>query len=394
MRHTLPSWLDLSALFSTFMLACVTWNFALGMTYILIPLYAHELGMSGLTIGSLVAIPMGLQIILNLFGGSWTDRIGGKRIAVFAAVAGVAAGLVFAVSSSFAGLLGAQLLWMISRAFFWPATWSLASQLAGNSARQFGLLNSVTSIGQLSGTAMSGMIVAMFGFRAGFWVFVAASVITMIGMMVYRAPAHVASRARPMLQTYVALLRRPSVYYAIMCAYISALPFSLSQSFYPILFVEQGFATDATGWILALRGIGQVVAGLIAGRILSQVAAVSMPLAAAVGMGVCVFFVAYVRDFTAVVLFVMGTGFGTGLMTLYFQVLISEMTSVAERGSAMAMGGLGWGISHLSTPLIMGYVKDHYGIQPAFYVVGVGVVIWGLAMIPVHRWAFHHGKPR
>ena len=347
-----------------------------------------------MAIGSLVAIPMGLQIVLNLFGGTWTDRIGGKRISVFAAAAGVVAGLVFAVSASFAGLLAAQLCWMVSRATFWPATWALASQLAGNPAKQFGLLNSVTSIGQMTGTAVAGMLVAVFGFRAGFWVFVAASVITTVGLAVYRAPPHVAGAPRPMLQTYLALLRRPSVYFAIMCAYISALPFSLSQSFFPILFVEQGFAADAAGWILALRGIGQVLAGLVAGRMLRQVAAISIPLAAAVGMGVFVFFVAYVRDFSLVVLFVMGTGVGTGLMTLYFQVLISEMTSVSERGSAMAMGGLGWGISHLSTPLLMGYIKDHYDIQTAFYVIGVTVVIWGLALIPVQRWAFRHGKPR
>jgi len=37
-----------------------------------------------------------------------------------------------------------------------------------------------------------------------------------------------------------------------------------------------------------------------------------------------------------------------------FQITISEASAPAERGSALALGGLGWSVSHLSTPLIMG----------------------------------------
>src|SRR6267142_6765869 len=35
-------------------------------------------------------------------------------------------------------------------------------------------------------------------------------------------------------------------------------------------------------------------------------------------------------------------GAGTAAMTLYFQITISEASSPAERGSALALGGLGW----------------------------------------------------
>ncbi len=377
-----------------FLFGCFTWNFALGASYLLVPLYAYELGMTGLTIGALVAIPMTVQIVLNLIGGTWTDRHGGKRIAVFSSLAAIGAGLVFAVSASFAGLFAAQMLWMLSRATFWPATWSLASQLEGDRTRQFGRLNAITSAGQIAGTAVAGMIVAAFGFRAGFWAFVATAAVTTVAIALYRPPAHVAPAKQPILQTYLELLRRPSVYYAIMCAYVSALPFSLSQSFYPILFIEQGFSTGTAGWILALRGIGQVIAGFAAGQLLRQVGSWSVPVAAGVGLGLCVVLVALVDELAIVILFVAGAGFGAGLATLYFQVLISETSALAERGQAMAMGGLGWGISHLSTPLIMGAVKDHYGIHAAFYLIGVIVVIWGLALIPVHRWAFRHSRPR
>ena len=59
-----------------FFLSSFTWNFALGMTYPLVPLYASELGMSGVGIGTLVAMPVLVQITFNLTGGSYTDQVG------------------------------------------------------------------------------------------------------------------------------------------------------------------------------------------------------------------------------------------------------------------------------------------------------------------------------
>ena len=46
-----------------FYLSSFAWNFALGMTYILIPLYARSLGMSGVQIGTLLALPVILPVV-------------------------------------------------------------------------------------------------------------------------------------------------------------------------------------------------------------------------------------------------------------------------------------------------------------------------------------------
>jgi hypothetical protein len=54
----------------------------------------------------------------------------------------------------------------------------------------------------------------------------------------------------------------------------------------------------------------------------------------------------------------------------------------------MALGGLGWSISHLTTPLAMGALQDHVGIHVAFYVIGGFALLCGLALVPLQRWAF------
>src|SRR3972149_7768921 len=118
--------------FSPFQANAFTWNFALGMTNLLIPLYARELGMSGVAIGSLIALPVLIQILLTLLGGAYADRIGAKLTSLFACLFTMIAAAVYALSASFAGLLAGQLMMMLARAAVWPSNCALASQLPGD----------------------------------------------------------------------------------------------------------------------------------------------------------------------------------------------------------------------------------------------------------------------
>src|SRR5207245_1131784 len=107
---------SVTRVFAPFYSSAFSWNFALGMTQLLIPLYARELGYSGVEIGSLIALPITVQMIFNLIGGAWTDRLGGMNISLVAFVATAAAGFMFAASCSFLGLFAAQLMMILARA--------------------------------------------------------------------------------------------------------------------------------------------------------------------------------------------------------------------------------------------------------------------------------------
>src|ERR1700675_832326 len=63
-----------------YFLASFAWNYGLGMTWLAVPLYAHERGVSGAQIGLLFSLPVVFQIAVNLVGGAYVDRLGGRRI--------------------------------------------------------------------------------------------------------------------------------------------------------------------------------------------------------------------------------------------------------------------------------------------------------------------------
>ncbi len=380
---------DLSiAALAPFFLSSFAWNFALGSTYILVPLYALSLGMTGVQIGALVALPVVLQIILNLVGGAFSDRLGGKNLAMASCVMTVLAALLYMVTASLALMFVAQLMMITARAMFWPATWSMASQLPGPSGVQMGRLNGSTNAGQICGTAGAGFIIVEAGFRAGFAAMAAAGLIALILNQVFRHAVRPRGAHQPMLATYRMLLKKRSLRYAMVCAYISALPISLSFSFYPILLVEQGFDSDVTGSLISLRAVGAIAAGFIAGHLVKQVRSVGTPLIAAVVTGLSVALAAAFSQGLLIALFMLGLGAGSALMTIYFQMLISMVSTSETRGSAMALAGMGWGVSHLSTPLLMGVFRDWLDIHTAFYIIGGLALLCGLALVPLQRWAF------
>jgi len=372
-----------------FFLSAFSWNFALGMSYPLVPLYAHQLGMSGVGIGSLVALPVLVQINFNLIGGAYTDQVGGRRLMLTSFILTAAAGAVFFFAGGFWLLLLAQLLMVMSRAMFWPASWTMGSELPGGRSLQMGRLNAITNVGQIAGMAGAGLCLLWFGFGPSFLLLSAMGAVSLaLGYRLREKRKNPPSKRRRLFSAYTRLIRLRAIPFAIMCAYISAIPFSLSFSFYPILFVEYGYASDATGTMLALRGVGSAMAGLIIARYLDYSAKLAVPLACAIATALTVGLIATVREVWMVGLLMGVIGLASGIMTLFFQMLISEISSIDNRGSALALGGLGWGLSHFSTPLAMGYLKDYLGILPAFYILGGFAFAWGLCLIPMHRWAF------
>ncbi len=359
------------------------------MTYPLIPLYADSLGMSGVAIGMLIALPVVLQITFNLIGGAFTDRIGGRAMVQASCLMMAAGASAYAFADTFALLITAQVMMVMSRAIFWPASWTIAGNLAGERSVQMGRLNATTSIGQIAGTFLGGFLITWTGFSWSFLTLAAVAAAAFVVMLYHAGETQVpATAASSPWARYGRLLRLRPIWFAIMCAYISALPFSLSVSFYPLLFDAYGYSHELNGSILALRGVGAAIAGLLVARLLDFSMKGALAFGAALVVAVSVATVGATDSLYAVGLMLFTVGLGSGLMSLNFQLLIGDISTPADRGSANALGGLGWGLSHFTTPLMMGVLRDYLGIESAFLLLGSFVVFWSFALLAAHRWAY------
>jgi MFS family permease len=372
-----------------FFLASFGWNYGLGMTWLALPLYAHSQGLSNAEIGLLFSLPVFAQAPLNLAGGAYTDRIGGRRIMLGSCWAMVLAGAWLAFAQGFWMLILGQLLLVLARAAFWPANWATASELPGGRGIQLGRLNAATNLGQIIGTGSCGFLLAAAGFGATFWTLAGIGLASyFVGLGTGQPAARHTRPGHGLLAAYRQLLRLRIIYYAVLCAYLSALPFSLSISFYPLLLEHYGYGAAASGVLVALRAVGAVAAGLIAARFVRSGPQTLWPVVCGAGVAAAIGFLPTLDHAAPIALWMLLVGVASAAMTLYFQITISEASRPDQRGSALALGGLGWSVSHLTTPLAMGYLADRYGIVTGFYAVGVFALAGTAAIALLRRWAF------
>jgi cyanate permease len=117
------------------------------------------------------------------------------------------------------------------------------------------------------------------------------------------------------------------------------------MSFYPLLLARYGYAEDTSGLLLALRAVGAIAAGLIAGRFVRTGPQTLWPVVCAVGVAAGVGLLPAVNHLASIGLWMLVVGFGSGAMTLYFQITIAEASRPEERGAARLPGGMGWSLS-------------------------------------------------
>lgn len=373
----------------SFFLAALVWNLGLGMTWLVVPLYAASQGLSNAQIGTLFSMPVLAQAGLNLFGGAYTDRVGGRRMMLASCWIVAAASVWFMVAQGFWMLVAGQVCLVLGRAAFWPATWAMASELPGHRGIELGRLNAVTNVGQIAGAMLCGFLLAAAGFLATFAILAATGLAAFFAGLGTRGtrPKTIAPGQR-ILAAYGPLVRKRIIHYSVFCAYVSALPFSLSMSFYPLLLARYGFGEEVSGVVVALRAVGAIGAGLIAARFVRTGPETLWPVGCAVAVAAGVGLLPLINHVVPIGLWMLLVGLGSGAMTLYFQMTIAEASRAEERGAALALGGMGWSLSHLSTPLIMGFLADRYGIVTAFYALGALSLLCAGFIGWMRRWAF------
>jgi len=128
-----------------------------------------------------------------------------------------------------------------------------------------------------------------------------------------------AARAGPartnLLGAYLPLLKQRIIGYAVLCAYLSALPFSLSISFYPLLLAQYGDGEETSGILVALRAVGSIAASLVASRFVRSGPQTLWPVYCGIAVAIAVAFVPSVNHAVPIAFWMFVVGAGSAAMT-------------------------------------------------------------------------------
>lgn len=366
----------------------LAFNMALGVSYVIIPLYAHHIGFSGVALGSLISLPIIVQIVTRFIGGAVSDRFGEKRVLIAALFMIVISGVIFSRAQSFLLLLAAQLAIVVARGLFWPVIQSMVSRTATEINVAMGKLNAANNAGQVGGSVAAGFLIAFLGFSNSFLFFsLMGGLALLTTFWLKMKPSERAGNSRQAFGNFFRLLRTRTMYFAILCSFIGAQPYSLGQSFYPIILSDFGFSPEVVGQLLSLRPIGGIAVGLLLARWLKPLHSVAMPLLCSCGVALAIAFTPLLPNLFFLGFVVLSLGIGSEVMALSYQVIATESSASNNRTTALVVAGMGWSVAHLVTPIIFGLLVDTFTMKKAFTIWGVFLFCVAIGVYPLQRYA-------
>jgi predicted MFS family arabinose efflux permease len=336
-----------------------------------VSLYALALGADQLTVGIMMALYAIFPMILGVYSGRLSDRVG-PRLPMLIGTLGVGIALVLPLLAPGLGsLYAASLLLGSSFHFFFVPVQGTAGGIGGpgRRARNFAIVSMGFSAASFAGPMLAGFAIDHIGHRYTFGVLAALTVVPLIAIwawpdMLPKAAAADADGATP--RRTVDLWRIPRLRDTFIASGFISAGWDLFQFYFPIYGYSIGLSASAIGTVLGVFALAtfaiRTVLPLLVRR-LTEVRILTLAiLVAACAFALFPFFQnAYVLGMIA---FVLGLGLGCGQ-----PMSMSLIYATAPPGRAAESAGLRVtvnNVTHLVMPLVFGSVGSLFGYYPVF----------------------------
>lgn len=323
---------------------------SLGIAIVAIPLVALDAGYEPATIGFLVAVSAGSQLVAE-FALPWLLGRFADRLLIALAGACMLAGLgILLVTTELPGFLVAQAVLGASRALFWTASQTHALRSGGEPVKRLVDLNLAGNAGTLTGPVLAGVL-ATIGLPVALAGAVLAVSITLVGAPFMRAfPPYDRRQSGGALR----LLRRPGVDMACWANVVGGVWWSMIGSYVPVILVGAGLVPSVIGLLVTLSEgagaamlvvlrrtpVGRVPRIVRAGAFIEMVALVGIALAPHTAVAYAGFLI-------------LGGG-AAGCVTGLAPALVALAAGEQEHGDALALSGTFRSLALLGAPAIVG----------------------------------------
>ena len=349
------------------------WCTCIGMSHVLIPLYAIHMGFSILKIASVVSLPVVATLGIRFMGGALSDRFGERFVLHTCYLLNTLAAVLLYQAAGFLSLLLAQTISNMSRSFFWTPAQSIASQLPGSTpGKRLGQLSAGNAAGNLVGLGLGGVLAATAGYPGAFLVLIVATFASSV-LGFFLPSVEAKPKGRSVWQIFVGigkyLCYRPT-WLTISASFAAGLAPALTQSIYPIYLAQLGYGEQWIGFTVAFRAIGHIASGLMLAPLITPSRQVGIYAAGIAGLGIFIISSGLMEHLILLAFCMAALGTASGLMDVWYQVRATQLSSASDRSASMASMGLGWNLAYIVTPVVVGWLAEIHGINLALLSTG------------------------
>ncbi|KUH80127.1 MULTISPECIES: MFS transporter [unclassified Mycobacterium] len=341
-----------------------------------------------LTLGALLAVYDGAEVVLKPVFGTLADRIGARTVLIAGLVIFVVASASYAVFDNTAWLWAGRFGQGVGAAAFSPAASALVALMTSPDAqgRAFGTYGSYKSIGYTLGPLLGGLIVTLGGLQSLF------AVMAVLGTVVAVWAGSSVPAVTPLprrRQTLVDTLRRfsessfvtPSLALAAATAALS-----VGVGFLPVLGTQAGLSPVVTGAVVSVLALTTAVAQPMAGRA-HDAGRITLNAGIAIGMLLTAagLVVAALPGLAGLLCAAVVIGTGCGLITPLAFTMLAKTTPSERLGQTMGAAEIGRESGDAAGPLVVASIAAASTVPFGFAGLAVLVSAAGLTSAAVAR---------
>ena len=348
-----------------------------------IPLFAKELGASGVAIGLTVAGYWVSRILLEIPSGIISQRIGYFRSMTVGLGLNVLGSIFSAVAKDPVQFTIARILMGVGAPLFFAVSTTFVLNLfdAEHRGRAMGIFQGIEFGGTIIGSAFSGFLASLFNFRTSFLVSAGLIAVSIVPMYIFphikEASDGMTSGSSLSLSEIKQVISNKQlliVSSAIFAEFVMSV--GIIMTIFPIYAVESlGITLTDMGLIMGFRSVGFVISMFIMGTISDRIGRRPVML---FGLGATAFLVAsmsFISSFWGLSIVIFFLGITTGAIWIVSPVLASEAVESDLRGAAIGAYRTFFDLGSILGPIIMSIIFEGYGMVTCLNIASIILVL-------------------
>jgi len=348
-----------------------------------IPLFARELGASGVIIGFTVAGYWVSRILLEIPSGLISQRFGYFR----SMVAGLGLNVVGALLSALARdpfqfVLARALMGIGAPLFFAVATTFVLNLFdAERRGGAMGVFQGIEFGGTILGSAFSGYLASIFNFRTSFIVSAGLILLSMVPLVllpyIREESGRMVGGSTLSFSDIREVIRNRNLLIVSSATFAEfVMSVGILMTIFPLFAVETlGISLTDVGLLMGSRSVGFVLAMFTMGAISDRVGRKPVMLFGLGATAVLIAALGFVSSFWGIAAVIFVLGISTGAIWIVSPVLAAEAVKPDQRGAAIGTYRTFFDLGSILGPIVMAAVFEAYGMLPCLYLASALLLV-------------------
>jgi len=354
----------------------------LGIIAPLLPIYAKNLGATGVWVGVIFAGYAISRTVILPFVGKLSDRRGRKLVISVGLFIFALTSFAYVLADNVASLFVIRLLQGVAAGLVQPIAQAYIGDIApeGEEGKWMGLFNATFLVGWGCGPLMGGILTDYFGMDSAFYVMGGLNVLAFLGVALFLPEAvHRKKEAAPgssFKDMASSDLSRGLFSFQIG----DAAHRGIVQTFIPVFAgLTIGLSPSLIGTILSVLVLGAGLIQILSGRLADRYNKRLIVIIGSLGILLSMLLIPLSAGFWTLMVFLAIAIIGDATALPSASALVIEEGRKFGMGMSMAMFNMGMGVGMSIGPILAGLATDLMGIEFAFYFTAALMLVCTIA---------------